>query len=628
MALSTGALVVFGLVAVALVLFVTEWLPSDITAIAILVSLAALEPLTGVPTEDALRGFASPAVVTIIAMYILSAGVQETGVVDWLGARLARATRGDGRRLLGATLGSTGFAAGVVNNTPVVAVFIPMISNLAGDEGISPSKFLLPLSFAAMLGGTLTLVGSSINLLASDVSATVLDHPIGMFEFTALGVLVLAVGLTYLLTVGYRLTPARVPPRTDFTAEYELERHLAQVVVREDSPVVGQTPTDLFVGTGLQLDVDVLQVQRETATSEGSPGGTMRTETVTETFAAGQDRQIAPGDVLTVRGNRQALNRFASEFALQQRPREAVRLESVGTADHPGMLAEVVVPPGSGLRDATAGEAGLLERYDTTVLAVRRGDDLIREGLDDVPFSAGDAVLVQTTESALTHLQDEGDVILTDTLGEGPGADRLVRPVPDLDYRAPLSVAILAGAVFLAGFSSLAIPVTALGGVVAMVVAGCLRPADAYDAVSWNVVFLLAGVLPLGVALQRTGGAAAMGDALATVAAGVPPIVALVLVYLLASLFAAVVTPVATVVLLTPIAIDLGLSMGSDGFAFVLATLFGSSAAFLTPIGYQTNLMVYGPGGYRFTDFARVGLPLLALLSVVTPVGIVLLYGL
>ncbi|MHB9287760.1 SLC13 family permease [Halobacteriales archaeon Cl-PHB] len=627
MALSTGALVVFGLVALALVLFVTEWLPPDITAIGVLVSLATLEPLTGVPTEDALRGFASPAVVTIIAMYILSHGVQETGVVDWLGAKLARATDGDSGRLLGTTLGSTGVAAGLVNNTPVVAVLIPMVSDLAGDQGVSPSKFLLPLSFAAMLGGTLTLVGSSINLLASEVSATLLDHPIGMFEFTALGALVLVVGLAYLLTVGYRLTPARVAPTTDFTAEYELERHLAQVKVRKDSPVVGQTPTDLFVGTGLALDVDVLQFSRESATTEGSPGETLRTETVTETYAAGQDREFAAGDVLTVRGNRQAINRFASEFDLQQRPRAEVRLEAVGAADHPGMLAEVVLPPDSGLRGATAAEEDLLGRFDTTVIAVRRGDDVIRDGLDDLAFSAGDTLLLQTTESAVAHLQDEGDAILTDTLGEPADLDRPRRPVPDLDYRAPVSVAILVAAVFLAAFTSLAIPVTALGGVVAMVVAGCLRPADAYDAVSWNVVFLLAGVLPLGVALQRTGGAAVIGETLAGVAGGLPPVAALGLVYLFASLLAAVVTPVATVVLLTPVAIDLGTAMGADPFAFVLASLFGASAAYLTPIGYQTNLMVYGPGGYRFTDFTKVGLPLLALLTLVVPAGIALLHG-
>ena len=180
----------------------------------------------------------------------------------------------------------------------------------------------------------------------------------------------------------------------------------------------------------------------------------------------------------------------------------------------------------------------------------------------------------------------------------------------------------------LGGFTPLAIPVAALGGVVAVVAGGCLSASEAYDTVSWNVVFLLAGLLPLGIALQRTGGAAAIGDALSGVGAALPPIATIALVYLFASLLAAAITPVATIVLLTPIAIDLAAGLEVSGFAFVLATLFGASAAFLTPIGYQTNLMVYGPGAYRFTDYARVGAPLLALLTVVTTVGIAVIYGL
>jgi len=651
MALPTGALVVFALVGVAVVLFVLEPVPPDITAIGVLVSLAVLEPLTQVPATEAIAGFASPAVVTIVAMYILSSGLERTGVVDWLGGRLARFTRGSERRLLGATTVSTGVFAGLVNNTPVVAVFVPMVTGLADDVHVSPSKFLLPLSFAAMLGGTLTLVGSSINLLASDVLREAVGRPLGMFEITPVGVVVLVAGLAYLLTVGYRLTPARRAPRADAVESYGLGRRLAQVRVREGSPLVGSTPTELYLDEtlGFDFDLDVLQVdrRRERVAEDNEEG--LRSRTVTDSYIAGSGQRVAAGDVLTVRASRQEVNRFAEAYDLRQLPRERVESEDLEGA-HPGILTEVVVPPSSGLVGRTPTEARLAERFRTQVLALRRGGTVTTADLADRPIEAGDTLLLRTTEPSVDFLREEGDVIpvsdRADTAtgargavepeagpGTGPGgADRSGTRAGDATgdapgLRAPLSVSILLGAVLLAAVTPLAIPVTALGGVVAMVATGCLNANEAYDAVSWNVVFLLAGILPLGVALQRTGGAAVLGEAIGGLTGGLPPVAALGAVYLLAAGAASVVTPVATVVLLGPVAVDTAATIDASTLPFVLSVLFGASAAYISPIGYQTNLMVYGPGGYRFTDYTRVGLPLVALLAVVSTATIALLYG-
>jgi di/tricarboxylate transporter len=650
MALPTGALVVFALVGVAVVLFVLEPVPPDITAIGVLVSLAVLEPLTQVPATEAIAGFASPAVVTIVAMYILSSGLERTGVVGWLGGRLARFTRGSERRLLGATTASTGVFAGLVNNTPVVAVFVPVVTGLADDIHVSPSKFLLPLSFAAMLGGTLTLVGSSINLLASDVLREAVGRPLGMFEITPVGVVVLVAGLAYLLTVGYRLTPARRAPRADVVESYGLCRRLAQVRVREGSPLVGRTPTELYLDEtlGFDFDLDVLQVdrRRERVVEDNEEG--LRSRTVTDSYIAGSGQRVAAGDVLTVRASRQEVNRFAEAYDLRQLPRERVESEDLEGA-HPGILTEVVVPPSSGLVGTTPTEARLAERFRTQVLALRRGGTVTTADLADRPIETGDTLLLRTTEPSVDFLREEGDVIpvsdrsdaAADTIAD---ADRAAGLAADLDagpgdadgssdtgdgvgLRAPLSVGILLGAVLLAAATPLAIPVTALGGVVAMVVTGCLNANEAYDAVSWNVVFLLAGILPLGVALQRTGGAAVLGEAIGGLTGGLPPVAALGAVYLLAAGAASVVTPVATVVLLGPVAVDTAATIGASALPFVLSVLFGASAAYISPIGYQTNLMVYGPGGYRFTDYTRVGLPLVALLAVVSTATIALLYG-
>jgi len=612
-AITTGALVVFALVAVALTLFVTETFSPDITAIGVLVSLAVLEPYTGVPATDAIAGFASSATVTIIAMYVLSEGIQQTGIVERLGAYIGRKTGGDETRLLAATLGTTGVAAGAINNTPVVAVFIPMVNGLAERAGISPSKLLLPLSYAAMLGGTLTLIGTSTNLLASDFARELPGRgPIGMFEFTPLGVVVFLVGVAYLLTVGRRLTPARVEPAADLTEAFELENRLVRFEVGEDSPLVG-------------LDVETARAELAAGPPDGADGPHVElllVERDGEAFRGqSSDRTVEAGDTFLVGTTLQAANRLTEPFGLRHLVRADVSEAALETGE--SELVGVVVPPESSLRERTVAESRLAEQFDTSVLAVLRDGVLLKDDIPGTTLSAGDTLLVHTTPEDLAYLRDAGDLVALH-LPEDPNDPETS---PPLAPKAPLALAIMVGVIGTAALGVLPIVIAALGGVFAMVATGCLTPSDAYDAVSWNVVFLLAGVLPLGVALQRSGGAELIAGALAGVALHVPDIGMLALCYLLTGTLAALITPVASVVLMSPIAIDTAGRIGADPFSFLLAVAFAGSAAFATPIGYQTNLMVYGPGGYRFTDYVRVGAPLQLLLTVVVTLGIAALFG-
>ncbi|KAA9398808.1 SLC13 family permease [Haloarcula sp. CBA1130] len=630
--LSTGALVVFALVAAALTLFVTEWLPPDITAVAVLVALVVLEPYTGVPARTAIEGFASPAVVTIVAMYILSAGVESAGVVDWLAGKLAALTGGDERRLLTAIVGTTGVSAGFVNNTPVVAVFIPLVTGLSDRYGISPSNLLLPLSFAAMLGGTLTLVGTSTNLLASDLSAQLLDRSFSMFTLTPVGIVILVVGVAYLLTVGRALVPERIHPAADFTEEFDMDRHLAQLRVREASPLIGLTVQEALeggvaddvaeaVGAGESLPTDAT-VEQVLAASDPLDIDVLQIDRNGESFfATATDRPLEPGDVLTVRGNRQAVNQFAQTFDLRNLARESVTADLLAAGDHPGVLAEAVIDGESRLRGRTLADVQLRSRFDVTVLAVRRGDEIIHDNLEAVELSRGDLLLLQTPVDEVGHLQDEGYLVLT----EGPPElfDALDGgTTASLDASAAVPLATLLAVIALAALDLLPIYIAALGGVVATVATGTLSASKAYDAVSWNVVFLLAGLLPLGQAMQATGGAAFVGALLVDAAGVLPPLALLALVYLLTAVLASVITPAATVVLMIPIAVATAAEIGVAGFPFLAVVTFAVATAFLTPIGYQTNLMVYGPGGYRFTDFARVGAPLQLLLCVVTTLSV------
>lgn len=606
------AVLVFGIIALALVLFISEVIPNDATAIGIIVALATLGPIINVTPADAISGFANSATITIVAMYMLSAGIQKTGVIHRLGMYLADVTKGSEYRALVATVGTTGPLAGFVNNTPVVALFVPMITDLAEQSHISPSKLLLPLSFAAILGGTLTLIGTSTNLLASNFARVLIPDrgAIGMFEFTHLGVVVLLVGVAYLLTVGRRLTPARVPVAIDKIAEFDLQNYLVQMEVREHSPVVGERVDE--VDANIEEDVDVLQLRRED-----------------EAYSAPYtDQRIEAGDTLIAHGSLQAVNRLSETQDLRQLVRADVTDETFETDETKHTLAKAVVPEDSTYAGERIAETKLREFHSTRILAIRRKGELIRRDLADTKLRAGDLLLVRLPPKSIDYFRETGDLVVADegTYKQLLEADR--SDIAPLSPQTPIAIGIMAGVVGLAALDVLPIVIAALAGVFAMVVTGCLTTADAYEAVSWNVIFLLAGVIPLGLAMEATGGATLIAAGVVAMDTYLSLLALAMVLYLLTGVLANVITPVATVVLMIPIAVDAALQLGADPFAFLLIVMFASATSFMTPVGYATNLMVYGPGGYQFSDFLKVGGPLQVLLAVVTTVGIATFWGL
>lgn len=497
-----------------------------------------------------------------------------------------------------------------MNNTPVVAVFIPMVIGLAENSKLSPSKLLLPLSYAAILGGTLTLIGTSTNILASDFARLLIDgrDGIGMFEFTKLGAVLLAVGLAYLLTVGWRLTPARVPVDSDPVAEFDLDDYLTHLYVRPGSAVVGLS-VEAF--DRAYPEVRILQVRRDGKAYAGPHS----------------DRVIEAGDGVVVHGPVWAVRGFREETKLGRRPRETVTEETFESSATDGMLAKAVIPDQSPFVGETVAETGLHDYHETTVLAVRRGGDLFRTDLADRELQAGDLLLVRTTPASVRYFTDTGDLVVADERALDRLANSDIDEIAPLSPKTPVAVGILVSVVALAALNVLPIVIAALAGVVAMVVTGCLTTADAYDAVSWNVIFLLAGVIPLGIALESTGGAAVVSEFLVATGEYLPDVGVMFVLYAVAGMLASVITPVATAVLMIPVGVNAAARLGANEFAFLLAVMFASATSFMTPVGYQTNLMVYGPGGYEFADFLRVGGPLQLLLAVVATAGIAVIWG-
>ena len=592
-------LVVLGLITAVLVLFITELIPIDITALGVMVAVVVLEPWTGVGAVDGVSGFASPATITVLAMFVLSEGVRRTGVLRRVGNAIVEWAQGSFYRQYGALVGLSGTTAGVINNTPVVAMMIPMAVNIARKTSVSPSKLLMPISFASMLGGMLTLIGTSTSILASDVSARLLNHPFSMFEFTALGAVVLGTGLAYLLAVGHRLLPERIKPEEDLTDEFEMSGYLTGVVVADESPLVGTTVRQALAA--LDLDLDIVQMRREG-----------------EAFAAPLGpKQFRAGDVLLLRTSRDDLVELMRTQQLEPVVHARITQEDVEIEQEKEVLIEVVLLSDNPLLGETLRSAGFAQRYDALVLALRRSGKLLYDEIDAMPLQGGDTLLVQASAQALDQFErDRTFVVVQDD--DEPAFRR---------GKLPMALSIIGLVVGLAALEVVPILVSALGGVVAMVATGCVRPNEVYEAVDWSVIVLLAGLIPLGMAMERSGTAAYLAQGVTQWAEGLSPIALLFVFYVFTSIVTQIISNNASVVLMIPMAVEAAELTGSDPFSFVLAVTFAASGALLTPIGYQTNLMVYGPGGYRFTDFLRMGAPLQVLLALATCGGIWMIWG-
>jgi di/tricarboxylate transporter len=423
-------------------------------------------------------------------------------------------------------------------------------------------------------------------------------------------VIVLVVGLAYLLTIGRRLTPARIPAGVDLVAEFDLEDHLARLEVSEDSPLVG-TAVDEFDAREA-AGVTVLQLRRTGAVYP----------------APYTDLPIEAGDVLIVNGSLQAINQFRQTNVLRQRLHEAVSEAAFSDPATDCTLAKAVVGEASKYAGETVAETRIEEFQRATVLAIRREGTLIRTELDAVTLQPGDLLLARMPTDSIEYFNETGDLYVADERAYDQLVAADVEAVAPLSPRAPIAVAIMAGVIAVAALDIVPIVIAAFAGVFAMVITGCLSPADAYDAVSWNVIFLLAGVIPLGLAMEATGGAGVIAQGLVSAEVVLPLVGVLLLTSLLTGVIANVITPVATIVLMIPVAVDAAHQLGANRFSFLLVVMFASATSFMTPIGYQTNLMVYGPGGYRFSDFLKVGTPLQLLLAVVTTVGVATLWGL
>ncbi len=562
---------------VALYLLITEKIGVDKTAVGIMVLLA----LTGILTPaQAVAGFANPAVITVGAMFLLSYGLIRTGAVSFVTELVLHFSKGNRTIAFVLILLTAALASAFINNTPVVVLFIPIIMGLSCDCDFSPSKLLIPLSYASILAGTCTLIGTSTNIIVSDLANGLGFEPLSMFELSTAGLPIAVAGILYLLFISPKILPGRTAPVCEHS-DTRSSRYIAELIVPPQSPVIGQKNIiDHAMDT---YGLNVIEVFRQNQIYD--PGRSALT--------------ILENDTLLVKGSAEdivnALNK--QDLALAHGEEDL----AFGTGDTDDLIIELLVPPLSGMLKERLLSSELQDDPDIRIIAIRtRHHHYSYRKINTVRLKIGDTILVRCPRKKLAKLRNTGDFIVIEDIHH---------TIIDKE-KARTAAMIFGGVVLFATLGLADIMVSALTGVFLMTMTQCLRLKDAYRSLESEVMLLIVGTIALGAAMQKTGATALYADAFLTLFKGMGPKTILFAVILLSSICTHILSNNATAVLLLPIAVSTATNLGVDPRPFIIGICFGASACFATPIGYQTNLLVYGPGRYRFTDFLKLGLPL------------------
>jgi di/tricarboxylate transporter len=557
-------------------LLVSERLPIDLTAIGIMVALM----ITGLlKPAEAVSGFSNPAVLTVGAMFLISQAMIRTGAVGFIGRKVTDWTGGKPWRAMLIVLPLVAVASAFINNTPVVVLFIPVILSLSCRLGTNPSKYLIPLSYASILAGTCTLIGTSTNIIVSDLAASYGYAPFGMFELSAVGIPIAVAGLAMILALAPRLMPDLLNPTCELQ-DGEQRRYLAELKVSKESKFIGLSPCshlpEKYPG------IEVLELIRRS-----------------QIFHPCRDMvTMVPDDLLLVKGTPNALMQILNNKMAVLPPSEnGMRFDRSNAA----MVVELIITPQSALVGRRLKNTYLVRHEKLHVVAVERsGLHYAETQLMDIRLKIGDVLLVWCRQEELDQLRGRSDWIMVEDVHQEIVHKR----------KAPVAGLIFGGMVVAAATGAADIMVCAMAAVFLMMATGCLPLREAYRALQSNVLLLIAATIALGMAMDKTGASRYYADLFVSALNGWSPALVLGGIILLASISTQLLSNNATAVLLLPIAISTAAELGVNPKPFIVAVCIGASACFATPIGYQTNLLVYGPGGYRFSDYFKLGIPL------------------
>ena len=593
LSLNQDALITVCVLFLSIVLFIRNLIAPELTGllcVAIFISTGVLSP------QKALSGFGSPSLITLMGLFAVSSALFKSGALDRVREMIASDSIRTTRRFIAFLGFIVAPISGIVPNTPVVASLLPLVEGWCERRNISPSKVLLPLSFATLLGGTITLLGSSVNLLVSDISEQLGYGSLDLFSFTAIGIPVWLIGTTYMILVSDSLLPDRGRDN-EFSNNGNLNIYFTEVTIPAYSELVGQSLRNSRLQR--RFDVDVLELQRNG-------------KAIIPPLA---DRKIEPEDRLLIRVTRADLLRLEQENTV-------VLAEKVKTFEKGKLISseegtktfEALLPAGSTLAGASLRELRFRQRHNATVLALRRGQQTVKERLGQAVLRAGDVLLLQAPLDSIRGLQSSNDLLILDQVEDD---------LPNL-RKKPIAIAIAIFMIILPSITNIPLVGSVLLAVITMVCFGCLSPAEIQRSIRLDVILLLGSLSSFSVAMQTTGLADLIALNFNFFINGLPLYFALLVIFLFTLILTQFISNAASVALVLPVAIEFASTLNISPNALIMIVLFGASQSFLTPMGYQTNLMVYGPGRYRFLDIARYGVGLTIIMVLTLPALIIL----
>ncbi len=573
-----------GIIVLALIIFATEKLRVDVVALLVLltVGLAGL-----VDKKEVFAGFSNSAVITVWAVYIVSGGLFKTGVADYLGKFILRLAGDSEMRLIAVIMIACGSISAFMNNVGATAMLLPAVVSISWQTKIPVSKLLIPLSFSSLLGGGLTLIGTPANILATNIVTENGLATFGFFDFTPVGLVVFIAGILYMIFIGRHLLPVRTPP-TDRKITNRLRSYIFEARVLPEGKLAGVSLLESRLGA--DYDITVVSIIRGRKTK----------------MALHRNTVIMADDVLIMEGSVEKLMQAKDILGLVLEAERDAQLEELN--EKQGDMIEATLAPNSSMMGQTLESLQFRDRFGFTVLAVQRHGEILTKRLRSVRLQFGDNLLLQGPRDRIPSLHQGNDFLILEE----------VKVEKSLHHKMPVSIGILVSVIALVIFAKFDISMAMVMGAVAMVLTGCLTINEAHESIDWRTVFLVAGMLPLGTAMETTGTARYIADLMLNAIGGWGPMAALASVYLLAALITQPMSNAAAMVLVVPIAIDTATSLGANHLAFVLAVVVGGVTSFLTPVGHKANVLVFGPGGYKFFDYARVGTLLTVVLFIVT----------
>lgn len=573
---------VLAILSISIVLFATERIRVDVISMMVLLSLI----LTGLlSVEEAFTGFSNPAVITVWAIYIVSEGLFITGIADYLGQRILSISGNSSARLTVVIMIAVGVMSAFMNNIGATAVLLPAVVAIGRKVDIPASKLLIPLAFGSLLGGVTTLIGTPPNLLVSSALAAAGYEPFTLFDYTPMGLIVMVSGITYFAVAGRHFLPNRQSvSAADLTADYSLRDYLTELKVSPGSSLIGSTIVESRLGE--DYDLTVMGVMRD---------GRVRLGVL-------PNAHIKAGDILLVKGAIQRILEVQDRIGITMDP--LTQLSALDLNSPEASMMEVVVSQLADFAGKTLKEVDFRTKYGLTVLAIWHKEEAIVSSLSDVPLQLGDVLLVQGRRDRLEFLQRELAFIVL-----GPVAADFRRVNKSL-----LSLLIFGGMILLVSTGTLHISTAAVLAAVLMVLVGVLPMDEAYAAIEWQSVFLIAGMLPLGIAMAKTGTAEFLSNLIIDLVGDLGPQGIMIGLFVLTTIITEFMSNAAAAVLVAPIAISSAMTLGVAPQAFAMGVAIAASNSFLFPIGHQASVLVYGPGGYRFFDYTKVGLPLTLLI--------------